>query len=95
MHATSIVTGDRLNGLVRVTLDGLTFAYAYHRGTGRARHDLTIWPSGGALASSPRLVDVLHEIAVQSAEAGVGDYAWSIEEDRAEWVVAAIAERAA
>lgn len=95
MHATSTVTGDRRNGLIRITLDGLTYGYAYHRGAGRAKHDLTIWPSGGALAVTMRLGDVLGEIAVHAAEAGAGEHAWLIDENGDEWTVAAIRERAA
>jgi hypothetical protein len=86
---TTRTTGDRRNGTIAVTADGTTFGYAYHRGTGRARHDLTVYPSGGALAASPRLSDIIFDTAVKAAEAGPGEWTWRVTEDAGGWSVEA------
>lgn len=80
MFATSTVTGDRRSGTVAIAWENLTLTYSYRRGTGRARHDLTVWPAGTVLASSPRLADAMSEIAAQSAEAGNGTRYWRLDD---------------
>jgi hypothetical protein len=90
MLVSSTVTGDRCSGSIVVTHDGLTFGYAYRRGTGPARHDLTVWPEGGAFAASPRLSDMLADVAIRSAEGGVGSYVWRVDEQADGWTLTAI-----
>ena len=84
---TSRVAGTRREGTIAVTHHGLTYGYRYRRGTGRARHDLTVWQSGGGLAASPMLADMLADLAVRSAEAGTGEHAWHVEHDGLGWAI--------
>lgn len=89
-HIIIIMAGDDATGFAR-------YVYRYSRGTGRARHDITITPSTGLLAVGA-LGDALSTIAVDAAEAlDDGPIAWSLERVGDEWAVrmASDAERAA
>jgi hypothetical protein len=99
MLITSTVTPDprdRRTGSIALVTDGITFAYLYrYGGVGRAKHDLSVRPAGGALAASPRLADILSDIAVQAAQGGAGELEWRVEETADGWSVAAMARRVA
>jgi hypothetical protein len=101
MLATSTRIGSRREGRITIMAgtdaDGYTrYGYRYARGTGRARHDLTVHPHGGALAIG-RLGDALSDLAVQAAEsADPGPHTWRLTREADGWSVEMVAgERAA
>lgn len=92
--AISTRDGSRRSGhvVVMFAVDGETYlrhGFRYSRGTGKARHDLTVWPSGGALAVGP-LGEALSDIAVRAAEAvDPGPHECEIESGADGWTVVA------
>lgn len=86
MLATSLRTGTYRDGHITVTAGDdsagfVSYGFRYERGTGKARHDLTVYPHGGALAVGP-LGEAVSDIAVRAAEAlDPGPHEWRIERD--------------
>lgn len=78
MNATSIRTGTTRAGTITVTLGAAAYGFAYHRGTGKARHDLTVYPTAEPFAVG-LLGEAVWDLAVRTAEAlDDGPHEWTV-----------------